>query len=102
MLDKSLNELRSEGRSVVRTGGSRAQRGVLCWLRRADMPDPQRGVKWRHGDVTGACGARRSGRSGEKTGGCSDRSHDARMTCGAVVNGMVLCGSARSAVSTDG
>ena len=102
MLGKYLNELRSEGRGVVTTGGARARRGVVCWFRRVDVPNPQRGVKRWHGDVAGARGARRSGRSGEKTDGYSDRSDDAGTTCGAVVNGMVLCGSVRSAVCTDG
>ena len=84
MLNKYLNELRSEGRGVVTTGSARARRGVVCWFRQVDVPDPQRGVKWRHGDVAGARGARRSGRSGEKTGGCSDRSGRCRddMRCG--------------------
>ena len=66
-----------------------------------DVPDPQCGVKWWHGDVTGAHGALTSGRSGEKADGYSDRSDDAGTACGAVVNGMVLCGSVRSAVCTD-
>ena len=102
MLDKYPNELRSEGRDAKAAGGARARRGVVCWFRRVDVPDPQRGVKWWHGDVTGARGALRSGRSGEEADVYSDRSVDAGTTCGAVVNGMVLCGSVRSAVCTDG
>ena len=43
MLDISLNELRSECRGVETTGGARARRGVVCWFRRVDVPDPQRG-----------------------------------------------------------
>ena len=102
MLDGSLKVTRSEGRGVETTGGARARRGVVCWFRRVDVPDPQRGVKWWHGDVTGARGALRSDRSGEEADVYSDRSVDARTTCGVVVNGMVLCGSVRSAVCTDG
>ena len=78
MLDKYLNELRSEGRGVVTTGGARARRGV----------------KWWHGDVTGAHGARRSGRSGEKAGGCSDRSGRCwdDMRCGGQRDGALRLG----------
>jgi hypothetical protein len=103
MLAKSPKVTRSEGRGVETTGGARARRGVVCWFRRVDVPDPQRGDKRWHGDVAGARGALRGGRSGEKADGYSDRSDDAGTTCGgAVVNGMVLCGSVRSAVCTDG
>ena len=102
MLGISLRKTRSEGRGVETTGGAQARRNVVCWFRRVDVPDPQRGVKWWHGDVTGARGALRSGRSGEEADVYSDRSVDAGTTCGAVVNGMVLCGSVRSAVCTDG
>ena len=103
MLDEYLKETRSEGRGVETTGGARARRGMVCWFRRVDVPDPQRGDKRWHGDVAGARGALRGGRSGEKADGYSDRSDDAGTTCGgAVVNGMVLCGSVRSAVCTDG
>ena len=73
MLDGSLKVTRSEGRGVETTGGARARRGVVCWFRRVDVPDPQRGVKWWHGDVTGAHRALRGGRSGEKADGYSDR-----------------------------
>lgn len=82
MLDKSPGELHSEGHGVKTTGGARARRGAACWFRRVDVPDPQRGEKWWHGDVADARGALRSGRSGEKaevtanygSGGYSDRS----------------------------
>ena len=67
-----------------------------------DVPDPQRGVKWWHGDVTGACGALRSSQSGEEANVYSDHSINAGTTCSAVVNRMVLCSSVRSAVCTDG
>ena len=73
MLDKSPKVTRSEGRGVETTGGARARRGVVCWFRRVNVPDPQRGNKRWHGDVADARGALRGGRSGEKADGYSDR-----------------------------
>ena len=94
MLGISLRKTRSEGRGVETTGGARARRGMVCWFRRVDVPAPQRGVKWWHGDVTGARGALRSGRSGEKTDGCSDRSGRCRddMRCGGQRDGALRLG----------
>ena len=94
MLDKYVNELRSEGRSVITMGGARARRGVVCWFRRVDVPDPQRGVKRWHGDVAGARGALRSDRSGEKAGGYSDRSGRCRddMRCSGQRDGALRLG----------
>ena len=40
VLDKRLDKLRSEGCGVETTGGARARRGVVCWFRRVDVPDP--------------------------------------------------------------
>jgi hypothetical protein len=73
MLDRSLKMTRSEGRGVETTGGARARRGVVCWFRRVNVPDPQRGNKRWHGDVADARKALRGGRSGEKADGYSDR-----------------------------
>ena len=44
----------------------------------------------------------RSGWSGEKTGGARIAAVDARTTCNAVVNRMVLCSLVRLAVCMDG
>ena len=94
MLDGSLKVTRSEGRGVETTGGARARRGVVCWFRRVDVPDPQRSVKWWHGDVADARGALRSGRSGEKAGGYSDRSGRCRddMRCSGQRDGALRLG----------
>jgi len=100
MLGISLRKTRSEGCGVKTTGGVLARRGVLVSAGGCTRPPTRCEVVAR--GVTGARGALRSGRSGEKADGYSDRSVDAGTTCGAVVNGMVLCGSVRSAVCTDG
>ena len=85
ILVRSLDEVRSKHREVKMTGGAHAHCGIMCWFWQVDVPDPQRGEKWWHGDVAGdahARGAQRSSWSGEKaavtasygSGGYSDRS----------------------------
>ena len=102
VLDKRLDKLRSEGCGVETTGGARARRGVVCWFRRVDVPDPQRGVKWWHGVSLLLAGLGEAAGAERRPVGARIAVVDAGTTCGAVVNGMVLCGSVRSAVCTDG
>ena len=74
VFNKRLDKLHSEGCSVETMGSARAWHGVVCWFRRVDVPDPQRGdsdKRW-HGDVADACGALRGSRSREKADGYSD------------------------------
>ena len=103
MLDKSPDDLRSEGRGVKTTGGARARRGVLVSAGGYAGPPTMQTTSGAESSPVMDMPAGLSVASGawRRRVGTWIAAVDARMPWGAAVNRMVLCSSARSAVSTD-